>query len=213
MPTGVIPKTVVQVVSWYARCASVTQAQYRTGGYEDPSNSSTTFHTNKPITRKTLHLRHYLCMVKNQRLREALTSVMISTHLLAAERFRYADHAHQPAPRQVRVCRFCRLLVETPEYLYWNVQASLPFSSSEDFSWRNVLRHGRIHLSAHKHPSDYTPSSGSHLYHSRLATTHSRASPSFPVSRLSSGPASNIYHVLHLRLPSVALPSSSPESR
>ncbi|KAJ7673275.1 hypothetical protein DFH06DRAFT_1359361 [Mycena polygramma] len=41
---------------------------------------------------------------------------MLSTHQLAVERLRYVDHAHQPVPREARVCRFCLNTVETPEH-------------------------------------------------------------------------------------------------
>ena len=55
-------------------------------------------------------------MVKTQKHREAITSLLLSTHLLAVEVFRYVDHAHQPVPRSARLCRFCKKDVETPEH-------------------------------------------------------------------------------------------------
>ncbi|KAJ7761224.1 hypothetical protein DFH07DRAFT_694742, partial [Mycena maculata] len=71
-----------------------------------------------------LDLRHYLSMVKTTSHREALTSIMLSTHLLALERLRYVDHAHPPVPRQERVCRFCKTEVESPEHAMFECQAS-----------------------------------------------------------------------------------------
>jgi hypothetical protein len=61
-------------------------------------------------------MRHYLSMVKTQKHREALTSLLLSTHLLAVEVLRYVDHAYAPVPREDRLCRLCRKDVETPEH-------------------------------------------------------------------------------------------------
>lgn len=41
---------------------------------------------------------------------------MLSTHLFAVERLRCMDHAHQPVPREARICRFCAQYIETPEH-------------------------------------------------------------------------------------------------
>src|ERR1700761_914929 len=60
-------------------------------------------------------MRHYLT-VKTQKHREAITSIMLSTHLLALEILRYVDHGNQPVPRSDRLCRFCRKEVESPEH-------------------------------------------------------------------------------------------------
>jgi hypothetical protein len=70
----------------------------------------------KPPAHVTSEIRHYLTLVKTQLHREALTSVLLSTHRLAVEVLRYVDHAHQPVPRLERFCRFCKLEVETPEH-------------------------------------------------------------------------------------------------
>ncbi|KAJ7623901.1 hypothetical protein DFH06DRAFT_1446575 [Mycena polygramma] len=78
----------------------------------------------KPAARKTLFLRHYLFMVKTQEHREALTSIMLSTHQLALEKLRYTDHALQPVPRHERLCRFCIAKVESPEHALLECQAS-----------------------------------------------------------------------------------------
>jgi hypothetical protein len=55
-------------------------------------------------------------MVKTQAHREALTSIMLSTHQLAVEVLRYTDHANQSVPRANRLCRLCNIAVETPEH-------------------------------------------------------------------------------------------------
>ncbi|KAJ7262647.1 hypothetical protein B0H12DRAFT_1269863 [Mycena haematopus] len=71
----------------------------------------------KPPAPQTLRLRHYLFMVKTQKHREALTSLLLSTHLLAVEILRYGDHLHKrEEDRSQRVCRFCKSEVETPEH-------------------------------------------------------------------------------------------------
>jgi hypothetical protein len=70
----------------------------------------------KSPTQVTSCMRHYLTMVKTQKHREALTSLLLSTHLLAVEILRYVDHAHQTVPRDERLCRFCKKEIETPEH-------------------------------------------------------------------------------------------------
>jgi hypothetical protein len=70
----------------------------------------------KGPTQVTSCMRHYLTLVKTQKHREAITSVLLSTHLLAVEVLRYVNHAHQPVPRSERVCRLCKEEVETPEH-------------------------------------------------------------------------------------------------
>ncbi|KAJ7100849.1 hypothetical protein B0H15DRAFT_770207, partial [Mycena belliarum] len=61
-------------------------------------------------------MRHYLTMVRTQTHREALTSILLSTHQLAVEILRYANHDHPQVPREDRRCRFCKTEVETPEH-------------------------------------------------------------------------------------------------
>ncbi|KAJ7742564.1 hypothetical protein B0H16DRAFT_1860835, partial [Mycena metata] len=70
----------------------------------------------KPPAYVASKMRHYLTMVKTQTHREALTSLLLSTHHLALEVLRYANHAHQPVARSDRLCRFCKVEVETPEH-------------------------------------------------------------------------------------------------
>ncbi|KAJ6462679.1 hypothetical protein C8R47DRAFT_1239855, partial [Mycena vitilis] len=75
----------------------------------------------KPAAHVTSCMRHYLSMVKTQ---EALTSLLLSTHLLAVEVLRYVDHAHQPVDQADRLCRFCITEVETPEHALLTCAAS-----------------------------------------------------------------------------------------
>ncbi len=63
-------------------------------------------------------------MVKTQTHREAITSILLSTHSLALEKLRHVDHAHQPVPRNERFCRFCNTEVESPEHALLECQAS-----------------------------------------------------------------------------------------
>ncbi|KAJ7254746.1 hypothetical protein C8J57DRAFT_1076026, partial [Mycena rebaudengoi] len=62
-------------------------------------------------------MRHYLILVKTQKHREALTSLLLSTHLLlAVEILGYVNHALPKITRADRVSRFCKTEVETPEH-------------------------------------------------------------------------------------------------
>jgi hypothetical protein len=79
----------------------------------------------KPPAPQTLRLRNYLPMVKTQKHREALTSLLISTHLLAVEILRYGDHEHpRQDDRSKCVCRFCKSDIETPEHALLGCDAS-----------------------------------------------------------------------------------------
>ena len=78
----------------------------------------------KPATQITLYLPHYLSMVRTQSHREALTSIMLSTHRLALGKLWHTDHAHQPVPRHERVCRFCMDKVESPEHALLECQSN-----------------------------------------------------------------------------------------
>jgi hypothetical protein len=62
----------------------------------------------KPPTQIISTMRHYLTMVKTQTHREALISILLSTHQLAVEILRYVDHEHRQVPRENRLCRFCK---------------------------------------------------------------------------------------------------------
>ena len=63
-------------------------------------------------------------MVRTQKHREAITSIMLSTHQLAVEVLRYVDHAHQPVSRSDRLCRLCKADVETPEHALISCESS-----------------------------------------------------------------------------------------
>ncbi|KAJ7248235.1 hypothetical protein B0H12DRAFT_1020182 [Mycena haematopus] len=96
-------------LQWLQREIDSSDKLYLLHGRREPQKD-------KPPVAITLYLRHYLIMVKTQKYREALTSVMLSTHQLAVERLRYVDHAHPKVPREARICRFCLNAVETPEH-------------------------------------------------------------------------------------------------
>lgn len=81
----------------------------------------------KPPAHVTSKMRHYLTMVNTQMHREALTSILLSTHRLAVEVLRHVDHAHQPVPRAERFCRFCKMEVETPELFKCSLTPSVHF--------------------------------------------------------------------------------------
>lgn len=70
--------------------------------------------TDRNPAQVTSCVRCYLILVKTQKHREAITSVMLSAHLLAVEVLRYVHHEHQPVPRWDRLCRFCKTEVEKP---------------------------------------------------------------------------------------------------
>ncbi|PBK58399.1 hypothetical protein ARMSODRAFT_1036565 [Armillaria solidipes] len=63
-----------------------------------------------------LKMRIYLtCPVSKYR--DALASVVFSTHKLAIERLRWADHGRRSIARDQRLCRLCTTAVETPEHV------------------------------------------------------------------------------------------------
>jgi hypothetical protein len=64
-------------------------------------------------------------MVKTQKHREALTSLLISAHLLAVEILRHGDDEHpRQDDRSRRVCRFCKSGIETLEHALLGCDAS-----------------------------------------------------------------------------------------
>ncbi|KAJ6467074.1 hypothetical protein C8R47DRAFT_990571 [Mycena vitilis] len=79
-------------------------------------------------------------MVKTAEHRDALTSIMLSTHQLALEKLRYTDHALQPVPRHERLCRFCMAMVETPEHALLECQASPTVLNLRNTFWEKFLR-------------------------------------------------------------------------
>ncbi|KAJ7242376.1 hypothetical protein B0H12DRAFT_850304 [Mycena haematopus] len=71
----------------------------------------------KPPTKITVILRHYLELVVNAKHRKALTRLLVSQHCLAVERMRYKQHYHRrEVPRSERLCRFGCGEVESVEH-------------------------------------------------------------------------------------------------
>ncbi|KAJ7689548.1 hypothetical protein B0H17DRAFT_937128, partial [Mycena rosella] len=65
---------------------------------------------------QTLRLQHYLSMLLGS-IRLLLTSLLLSTHLLAIEVLRWRDHMQPREDDHARcVCRFCKVEVETLEH-------------------------------------------------------------------------------------------------
>jgi hypothetical protein len=65
-----------------------------------------------PASLKTLHFRHYLS-VPNSVHRKALTSLLLSMHVLALEHLRWLEHHHPQVQWQWRLCHLCQSLVES----------------------------------------------------------------------------------------------------
>ena len=64
---------------------------------------------------KTLQFRHYLNVV-NPKHRKALTRLLLSSHCLALERLRWVELRPPRIDRSLRVCRFCKAEIESPEH-------------------------------------------------------------------------------------------------
>jgi hypothetical protein len=64
---------------------------------------------------KILCFRHYLNVVNPQH-RKALTRLLLSSHCLALERLRWVEHRRPRIDRNLRVCRFCKVKIESPEH-------------------------------------------------------------------------------------------------
>ncbi|KAJ7267675.1 hypothetical protein B0H12DRAFT_1209080 [Mycena haematopus] len=105
------------MMEWLQAEIDSTDKLYLLHGRREPQKE-------KGPTQVTSCMRHYLSMVKTQKHREAITSIMLSTHQLAVEVLRYVDHAHQPVPRSERLCRLCRQEVESPEHALITCQSS-----------------------------------------------------------------------------------------
>jgi hypothetical protein len=79
----------------------------------------------KPPAQIACKMRHYLTMVRTQKHRNALTSLLLSTHKLALEILRYSDHGYARVDnRDDRRCRFCKREVESPEHALLDCSAS-----------------------------------------------------------------------------------------
>ncbi len=68
----------------------------------------------KPPKEVVLKLRMYLTLPVSS-YRDALASVMFSTHKLAVERLRWVDHGRPAVARHCRLCRLCECAVKTQE--------------------------------------------------------------------------------------------------
>ncbi|KAJ7466813.1 hypothetical protein B0H11DRAFT_1609399, partial [Mycena galericulata] len=66
--------------------------------------------------------------------------MMLSTHLLALERLRHADHEHQSVLRDERLCRLCLGAVESPEYVLVECQASRAILNMRNVFLDNFFR-------------------------------------------------------------------------
>ena len=106
-----------RIFAIFAIRVTLYEKLYLLQGHQEPQKD-------KPPTQVTSCMWHYLTMVKTQKHREAITSILLSTHLLAVEVLRYVDHAHQPVPRSERLCRFCKKEVETPEHALITCESS-----------------------------------------------------------------------------------------
>jgi hypothetical protein len=111
------------MLQWIQGEVDSTDKLYLIQGRREPQKD-------KPPVPQTLRLQHYLSMVKTQKHREAITSLLLSTHLLAVEILRYGDHLHKREDdRSRRVCRFCKSEVETPEHALLACEASVEVKS------------------------------------------------------------------------------------
>jgi hypothetical protein len=105
------------MLEWLQEEINSSEKLYLLHGRREPQKD-------KSPAQVTSCMRHYLTLVKTQKHREALTSLLLSTHLLAVEVLRYVDHAYQPVPRSERLCRFCKIQVETPEHALITCESS-----------------------------------------------------------------------------------------
>jgi hypothetical protein len=67
------------------------------------------------LVKKSLNFRHYL-RVKQPEHRKALTKMILSSHSLAIECWRWKERGKKIVPRQWRLCRFCYIYVEDPAH-------------------------------------------------------------------------------------------------
>ncbi|KAJ6495470.1 hypothetical protein C8R45DRAFT_824268, partial [Mycena sanguinolenta] len=77
-----------------------------------------------PPAHKTLQFRHYLNVV-NPKHRKALTQLLLSSHCLALERLHWVEFRRPIIPRDLRVCRFCKTEIESPEHALLECTAEL----------------------------------------------------------------------------------------
>ncbi|KAJ7203348.1 hypothetical protein GGX14DRAFT_369705, partial [Mycena pura] len=72
---------------------------------------------------KELCFRHYLSVV-NPKHRKALTRLLLSSHCLALERLRWVEHRRPRIDQNLRLCRFCKAEIESPEHALLQCTAS-----------------------------------------------------------------------------------------
>ncbi|KAJ7309309.1 hypothetical protein DFH08DRAFT_1049982 [Mycena albidolilacea] len=72
---------------------------------------------------KELCFRHYLSVVNPKR-RKALTRLLLSSHCHALERLRWVEHRRPRIDRNLRLCRFCKAEIESPEHALLQCTAS-----------------------------------------------------------------------------------------
>ncbi|KAJ7736021.1 hypothetical protein DFH07DRAFT_753607, partial [Mycena maculata] len=68
----------------------------------------------RPV-QKALQFRHYLNVV-NPKHRKALTRLLLSSHCLALDRLRWVEVRCPRIDPILRVCRFCKAEIESPEH-------------------------------------------------------------------------------------------------
>jgi hypothetical protein len=82
---------------------------------------------------KTLQFRHYLNVV-NPKHRKALTQLLLSSHCLALEILRWVEFRRPRIDRHLRVCRFCKTEIESPEHALLECTAELELTQlRQDF--------------------------------------------------------------------------------
>ncbi|KAF5378200.1 hypothetical protein D9615_007560 [Tricholomella constricta] len=115
--TDCIKKVENEVSAWLQREIDTSDKLYLLRDRKEPRKDEA------PV-QITLHLRHYLILVKTRAHREAITSIMLSTHMLAVEKLRWVEHGHPRVDRAERLCRLCLAEVETPEHALLDCAAS-----------------------------------------------------------------------------------------
>ena len=76
-------------------------------------------------------LRHHLTDVPPS-YRHTITRLLLSDHPLAWEQLRRDTRYYKRVPRHLRLCRFCRTALESPEHVLMSCEASDDLSSLRD---------------------------------------------------------------------------------
>lgn len=90
---------------------------YLLHGHLEPSRYS-------PPKYQALAVRHYITEVQNQKHRVSMCRLLLNDHKLALELLRRASRAVPAIPRALRLCRFCKDKVESPEHAILECRAS-----------------------------------------------------------------------------------------